>query len=158
MPINESSRYGGGELTERQKRQAEAAIFGLPDPTTMQPDYSATEVEQMREILKRHDAQQQSGIREFDLNKPPRVETLAPGTPGAAGPYIWQAFPRMLYDHENRMYTTVKNQVEQDRMLEAGWRIDPYPAEAPEPPQFDAATQAEIARIDAEARKKPVKK
>jgi len=161
MPINEASRYSnrGGELTELQKREAEAAIYGLPVlMPNMQPELSAEDIARMRQILAQHDSAQGAGLREFDLNRPPRAETLAPGTPGANGPYQWQAFPRMLYDHENRVYKTVRNQVEQDQLLEAGWRVDPYPAEPPAEPEFDAATRAEIAAIDTEARRKPPKK
>lgn len=162
MPINEASRYStgrGGQLTELQKREAEAAIYGLPVLSHMpQPELSADDIARMRQILAQHDAQS-SPMREFDLNHPPRAETLAPGTPGANGPYQWQPFPRMLYDHENRRHIIVQNQVEETRMLEAGWRVDPYPNEPVEnEPELDAATRAEVAAIDAEARKKPPKK
>jgi hypothetical protein len=157
MPIHEASRHTGraGELTERQKLEAQAAVYGLPPPIPMQPDLTADDIARMRQILAQHDAQAQP-VREFDLNHPPRAETLAPGTPGANGPYIWQPFPQMLYDHENRRFKTVQNEVEKNRMLEAGWRVDPYPAEpVANEPELDAATKAEVERIDAEARKKP---
>ena len=153
MPINESSNNLRSDLTAEQQRRAQAAVYGLPEPEPAQ-DLSAEDVQRLRMILARHDAQT-SPVREFDLNKPPRSETLAPGTPGANGPYQYQPFPRMLYDHRLRSTTIVRSQPQMEQALADGWRLDPYPSEpVEEGPEFDAAVEAEIAAVDAELKKK----
>lgn len=118
-------------------------------------ELSAEDIQRMRMIIAQHDAQQ-APMTEFDLNKPPRRHTLAPGTPGADGPYQHQAFPRMLYDHENRAYKTARNQPEMEALLSMGYRLDPYPTDAPAEPELDA-TKLEVAAIDKKAREKKAK-
>lgn len=146
MPINEAGGHRPSNLTKEHKRQAEAAIYGLStetmSPQTLQ--FSPEEIERMRSILEAHDAQNgKKGIREFDLNNPPKV------------PYVHQDFPAIVYDHENRRHKVVANAKEKKDALLAGWKDEAYPRELPEEaePALDEAELAEVARLDRIARK-----
>jgi hypothetical protein len=145
MPINEAAGIRRrSHLTKEQKRQAEASIYGLQDSLTPMPNeqFSTEDIDRMRAILAQHDAQNRGGIKEFDLNKPPKE------------PYTFQEFPKLVYDHTARKHQTVRNAHEEKAALTAGWRNEPYPAELPEPAELDAEDAAEAARLDKIARKK----
>lgn len=97
--------------------------------------FTHEEVERMRQIVMSHDKAMFGGIKEFDLNKPPKE------------PYRYQEFPRCLYHHATAKTKNVANQAELEQHLSAGWSKDPCPIEAPEP-ELDEATLAETAELD----------
>lgn len=142
MPIYESRGPKRGALTRDQKREAEAAIYGLEGDTSLSsPQITPQEIERMRQLVAQHDSQ--GGIKDFDLNNPPRL------------PYKYQEYPRIVYHHADRKMRTVNSDEELELALEAGYEKEPYPQEV-EAPTLDAATAAEVAAVDrkiAESRK-----
>jgi uncharacterized protein YecA (UPF0149 family) len=87
MPLNEARSFKRSNLTREQKQQAEAAIYGVRESTSMSPsNLTQQEIESMRALVAQHD--NEGKISEFDLNKPPKV------------PYRHQDFPRMVYNHK----------------------------------------------------------
>ena len=158
MSINEAPGYQSN-LTKEQIRQAEAAIYGVPtQPPPMTPTnpqhMTAEQAELLRHMLQQYDSQH-NHVNSFDLNNPPRAMTLAPGAP--AGPYRFQEYPRMIYDHVKRTTLIVQNREQLDLWLARGYSTEPYPAEPPEEMELDAETAAEAAAIDAQLRKKKPK-
>jgi hypothetical protein len=138
MPINESVNLRRSNLTKEQRREQEAAIYGL-STKQMIDQLSPEEIERMRQIVAQHDQQNKPGIKEFDLNDPPRV------------PYRHQEFPKTVYDHEGRRSFIVRNREDEKEALDSGLRLDPYPAEPVEvEPEAEAA---EIDKLDKIARK-----
>ena len=137
MALNESRGWSRSNLTPQQKREAEAAIYGLQEPPyPMSHDLSASEIERMRAMIAQHD--QKTSVTEFDLNKPP-VE-----------PYVYQPFPKTVYhpDGRNRI---VRDEPEMEMALEAGWKLKPIvAAPAVEQADLDPETAAEAAAIDAQ--------
>jgi hypothetical protein len=100
---------------------------------------SPEEIERMRAIVAQHDQTNKQGIKEFDLNNPPRL------------PYRFQEYPKTVYDHEGRRSFIVRNREDEREALESGLRLDPYPAE---PVEVEPESEAEeIARLDKQARK-----
>ena len=145
MPVYESAGYRRSGLTNKQKREQEAAIYGL-SPNDMTEQFSPEDIERMRAILAQHDGQKHKGIREFDLNNPPKE------------PYTHQPYPAIRYEHETRTHLVVRNRKEDEAALEAGYVKEAYPREAVavEVP-LSAAEQAEVDRLDKIARQ-PKKK
>jgi len=137
MSLNESRGWSRSNLTPQQKREAEAAIYGLQEPVyTMSNELSPAEIERMRAMIAAHD--QKTAVTEFDLNKPP-VE-----------PYVYQAFPKCVYhpDGRNRI---VRDEAEMEMALEAGWKLKPITAApAAEQPELEPEAAAEVARIDSQ--------
>lgn len=126
-------------MTREEKEQATAAIYGVPERSSMSnTPLTNDEAERLRQILNAHD--QQTAPREFDLNKPP-VE-----------PYKHQEFPRLVYHHGERIYVVVRSREELEDAERNGFQKDPYPSEAPEV-ELSAADAAEAARIDAQLAK-----
>lgn len=82
---------------------------------------SAAEIERMRDLVNKHDADNRQGIKEFDLNNPPRK------------PLVETEYPRVVYDHKARKAKKVANEEELKAAQKAGWKTDPYPAQPPEP-------------------------
>src|ERR1017187_2668279 len=107
MPVYEAAARRSG-LTKQQKREQEAAIYGLA-PNNMQEQFSLEDIERMRAVLTQHDGQKTKGIRELDLNNP------------AKEPYTHQPYPAILYDHETRKHIVVKNRREEEDALEGGY-------------------------------------
>ena len=142
MPVYEAAARRSG-LTKQQKREQEAAIYGLAPNNMQEQFFSLDDIERMRAILNQHDGQKTKGIREFDLNNPPKE------------PYTHQPYPAILYDHETRKHIVVKNRREEEDALEAGYVKEAYPREAaPVEAPLSAAEQAEVSRLDKIARKK----
>ena len=138
MPINESVNLRRSNLTKEQRREQEAAIYGL-STKQMIDQLSPEEIERMRAIVAQHDQTNKGGIKEFDLNDPPKV------------PYRYQEYPKVVYDHEGRRNFIVRNREDEKEALDSGLRLDPYPAEALEVgPEAEAA---EIERLDKVARR-----
>ena len=137
MPINEFSNRRSN-LTKEQRREQEAAIYGL-STKQMIDQLSPEEIERMRQIVAQHDQTNKQGIKEFDLNNPPRL------------PYRFQEYPKTVYDHEGRRSFIVRNREDEREALESGLRLDPFPAE-PEEVQPEAEA-AEIEKLDKQARK-----
>ena len=122
-------------ITDEQKRQQDAASYGLPHQAIDPSKFTHEQIEAFREVVFQRDAANAAMTREFDLNKPP--------TP----PYRYQEFPRMLY--RGAKNTIVKNASERDKLLAQGWTIEPQQAvAAPSAPALDSETAAEVAAID----------
>jgi hypothetical protein len=143
------SHFGSGgrrsNLTKAQRRDAEAAIYGL-DPHLQTPmstsNLSIDEIERMRAILASHDANNRVGIKEFDLNNPPKL------------PYVHQEFPRLVYHHGRRIHRVAADAEALAEALEMGWSKEPYAAVvAAGQTEIDLAEAAEIAALDAKARR-----
>lgn len=138
MPINEASGYRKAYLTKEQKREAEAAIYGLKPINPMDfQELTAQEIERMRAIVAQHD-RTNGKSEEFDLNNPK--------TP----PYRYQRFPKMIYHHTKRENRIVRSEDELQGFSELGWVDVPYPAEPQDqqPVQLDAVSAAEAAKVD----------
>src|SRR5215831_3851994 len=116
MPINESVNLRRSNLTKEQRREQEAAIYGLSTNEMIQ-QLSPEEIERMRAIVAQHDQQNKGGIKEFDLNNPPKA------------PYRHQEYPKMVYDHEERTHARVHNREQEQEALNAGYSLEPFPAE-----------------------------
>ena len=112
MPLNEAAGYNShSNLTEEQQREAQKAIYGLAGrvPTTMSPENLTYEDRvRMRRILDQLDQKEQTGMKEFDLNKPPQA------------PYAYREFPYLLYDHANARTRAARNHEERELMLSQG--------------------------------------
>jgi hypothetical protein len=139
MPLNESRGVTRSNLTPQQKREAEAALYGLPlqERSTMAPGHlTHEELERMRMILLQHDQAEQTGrgIQSFDLNNPPKV------------PYRFKEFPRCMYrDGQSR---AAHNEEEVQTALAQGWSKDPAPVPF-EAPALEPEAAAEAAAVDA---------
>ncbi len=136
MPINEASGYRRSNLTAQQRKEAEAAIYGLT-PISMQDtlELTAAEIERMRAIVSQHD-RTNGKMEEIDLNNPK--------TP----PYRYQKFPKMIYSHAKRENRIVRSEDEMQGFIALGWVDVPYPQDEPEPTPLDAAGAAEAAQVD----------
>ena len=160
MSINEAPGYQSN-LTKEQQRQAEAAIYGVPQQPPMTPtnpqNITAEQAEFLRHMLQQYDSQH-SHVNSFDLNNPPRAMTLAPGAP--AEPYPYQnppQYPRMIYDPAKRTTLIVQNREQLDLWLARGYSTEPYPSEPPEESELDPESAAEAAAVDAALKKKRIK-
>ena len=140
MPINEAAGYTRNNLTKEQKRQAEAAIFGLQE-IPVSPELTQDEIERMRTILAQHDSRK--GVQEFDLNNPPKK------------PYVHQEYPRVMYHHGKRQMRVAKSPDEVHAAEAAGWQKEPFLPEGAEPPEIelDPESAQEAAEADAKLRK-----
>jgi len=110
--------------------------------------FSAHEIERMRTILAHHDATT-AKQQEFDLNNPPRTN------------YVHQEFPKLVYalDAEGRrIHKVVSDEQEHQAALDAGWANEPKAPAEVEEIELDAATAEEVARVDAELKKKKTAK
>ena len=137
MPLNESAGVRRSALTTQQKRQEEAAIYGLQPISPMQTsELTPQEIERMRTIVASHD-RTQGKIEQFDLNNPPQANVR------------FTPFPRLIYNHGNRTHKLVQDEEQLQEHLAAGWDMRPYPMEAaPEPPRLDAAAAAEADEVN----------
>lgn len=136
MPINEASGLRRSNLTKEQRREAEAAIYGLKPIDPMQyAELTAQEIERMRAIVAQHD-RSTGKSEEFDLNNP------------RTAPYRYQKFPKMIYHHAKRDNRIVRSEDELQGFYELGWTDQPYPAEPTETVQLDAASAAEVEQVD----------
>ena len=144
MPLNEASAIRRSSLTTQQKREAEAAIFGL-QPNHMEiAELTPQEIERMRALVAAHD-RTQGKIQEFDLNRPPQE------------PLQYRPYPKLIYHHGTRTHKLIQNEEQLEAHMAEGWDTRPYPAEPPAPVQLDAAAAAEAAEVNqqlAQLRKK----
>jgi hypothetical protein len=144
MPMNEAAGYRTSNLTEKQKREAMQAVYGLTERETMSPITELTYEERikMRRMLDALDQKEAGGLKDFDLNKPP------------VPPYVYREYPILMYHHGTSQNRPAGNYEERQRMLAEGWVEDPFPAgAAPEIP-LTAAEHAEAADIDRRLEKK----
>src|SRR5215472_14197564 len=111
MPINESVNLRRSNLSKEQRREQEAAIYGL-STKEMTNQISPEEIERMRQIVAQHDQTNKQGIREFDLNDPPKL------------PYRYQEYPKVVYDHDGRRNFIVRNREDEKEALDSGFRLD----------------------------------
>jgi hypothetical protein len=135
MSINESRGASRSNLTRAQQHEALAAIYGIQETKPMELTHE--EIERMREIVASHDSTNKGGIREFDLNNPPKQ------------PYKYQEFPRLVYHHKKRTHKPVHNASQLKAALAAGFDKKPFPAETDE---LDAGAASEAALIDEQLR------
>lgn len=147
MPMNEAKGFARSNLTPKQRAESHAAIYGLQKDKHMQNStadlgrFSASEIERMKAILAAHEGKQHVGIREFDLNNPPKE------------PYTHQEFPRLVYHHDKRTHRLAHSHEDLEAALEAGWLKEPYPADAPKAAvEFDPEIAAELEAIEAKLR------
>lgn len=139
--MNEAAGYYRGGLTPKQKKEAEAAIYGLSGEK-MTPGFSAEEIERMRQMVAAHD--QASGAnrpKEFDLNNPPKA------------PYTHQEYPRVMYHHGKRQHKHAHSEADVTAAEAAGWSKEPFPSEPVDIP-LDAESAKEAAELDAKLKKK----
>jgi len=130
-----------GNLSDEQRRIQQAAAFDLPRESP--GNYTHEQIEGMRRFVQSYDAQNAAIRQEFDLNKPP--------TP----PYRYQEYPRMLY--RGAQTTIVHDDDELEIMLAQDWsKTPPLPGtvEINLGGQLTPAMQAEVQRIDTQARTK----
>ncbi len=147
MPIYEAAGYrtrGKCKLTKQEKKDAEAALFGLrpiPPMTNLNPvPISPEDIERMRTIVAQSDDANKRENREFDLNDPPRKQ------------YVHQTYPMTLYNHERRENREAKNPKELAEALAHGWQKEPYPMEVSNEIELDPETEKEIEALKAKAR------
>jgi hypothetical protein len=140
MPLNESSGLFSN-LTEKEQKEAMAAVYGLGD--LMSPEALTYEDRvRMRRLLDQMDQKDAVGsTKEFDLNKPP--------TP----PYQYREFPFLLYHHTQRQTKPAKNQEERERMLASGWSEEPFPSE-PVEVLLTSDEQAEAEEVNQKLKKR----
>lgn len=147
-----------GGLTNKQKREQEAVIYGLgPQENSMTPaGLTAEEVDRMRAIIAKHDQQNpRDGTKEFDLNNPP-VE-----------PYKHKTFPLHLTNRDGKTRVAHNEEVatklaKKGYLSPAEYRahvasvtpsdLDPDDDAGDEDLQLDAETAAEAAELDAKLR------
>lgn len=144
MPLNEA--WYPSNLTEEQRREAMRSVYGLPqERENMSPNANVEltyeERVKMRRMLDIMDQKEAGGMKEFDLNKPP------------VAPYMYREFPFLMYNHSDKQSKAARNHEERERMLAAGWSVEPFPAEGVEIP-LTAAEHAEAAEIDKKLEKK----
>ena len=141
MPINEASGFHRSGLTKQQKREAEAAIYGLQEkPLPDNQQFTLEDIERMRTLVAQHD--NAGKIKEFDLNNPPKV------------PYTHQEYPRVMYHHESRRMKLAHNQTDVAEAEARGWSKEPWIDAPAEPAELDEQTAREVeAVIDARLKK-----
>lgn len=146
MPLNEASGWRRSRLTTQQKREAEAAIYGL-DPKPMDlSELTAQDIERMRAIVAQHDSQ--SGkVKTFDLNNPPQER------------YTYQPYPKAIYNHANGESKYVYSEEQLEAHLAGGWSRNPAPDPGDDPaPELDAASAAEAAQVQEQIQQLKTKK
>jgi len=151
MPINESSGQLRSNLTREQRRQAEAAIYGVYMPDQLsQHEITPDDIERMRALVAQHD--RMAGIREFDLNRP------------VVEPYSYRPFPKMLYNHQPKAgepkTTVVDTEEQMEKLTAKGWKKEPPKPETAEEshglePRLDAKSAAEAEEMDRRLKEKP---
>lgn len=143
MPLNEAAGFTHSNLTEKQQREAERAIYGLAEERgPMSPETLTYEDRvRMRRVLDQLDQKEQAGaMKDFDLNKPPTT-------------YTFREYPFLMYNHDAKATKPARNPEERERMTAEGWSEDPFPTEHPEIP-LTAAEHAEAEAIEAKLTKK----
>jgi hypothetical protein len=100
------------DLTAQQKREAEAACLGYrPEDIVMaERKFTEEELENMRMVLAQHERQ---GIREFDLNNPPKKH------------YVHQEYPKMMYNGSGG-YRVVEDSRQEAAAAKDGWSTKPF--------------------------------
>lgn len=116
MSINEHHRNQNLSFhwTNKQKREAEAACRGATAEDMIVADrkFSEEEIQNMRLIVAQHERQ---GIREFDLNNPPRK------------PYLHQEYPKTMYNHETGANVVVQNADAEEKAIAESWSVSSVP-------------------------------
>jgi hypothetical protein len=142
MPLNEN-HFHHSNLTEKEQREAEKAVYGLTERTPMTPEVPTYEERvKMRRWLDAMDQKEAAGgMKEFDLNKPPQV------------PYVYREFPYLMYHHADHRTRPARNHEERQQMLAEGWSEKGFQAEQPEIP-LTAEEHAEAEKINEELKKK----
>lgn len=136
MPLNEA-RNPHSNLTEKQQREAQSAIYGLTERDPMSPtEFSYEERVRMRQMLDAMDQKDaRSATKEFDLNKPPQA------------PYMYKEFPFLMYHHGENRTKAALNHEDRERMLAEGWSMQPFGSAGAEIP-LTAAEHEEAEEIN----------
>ena len=94
------------------------------------------EIERMRQIVLQHDQATQKGMKEFDLNNPPKE------------PYRFKKFPMLVYDPDDGSHQQVENEAELKEALAEGWvLVHERPAVEAAEPELTGEEAAEAAEI-----------
>lgn len=94
------------------------------------------EIERMRQIVLQHDQATQKGLKEFDLNNPPKE------------PYRFKKFPMLVYDPDTGDHQQVENEAELAEALKEGWvHAHERPAVEAAEPELTGDEAAEAAEI-----------
>jgi hypothetical protein len=113
MSINEHRTQNlSFSWTAQQKREAEAVCYGLRTEDMNMPNQKFTpeEIQHMRTIIAQED---KKGIREFDLNNPPKM------------PYKHQEYPKIIYHHNDKVHKIVHSPAEEEVAIDEGWNLLP---------------------------------
>lgn len=114
MPLNEAAapfRRRSG-LTKEQKRQQEAAIYGVTDSPMDLSQFTPEQLAQLKQAL---NADTPAKANEFDLNAPPKQ------------PYSHQEYPRLMYHHETGRTQLAHSDADVEKAIEFGWSKDSQP-------------------------------
>jgi hypothetical protein len=138
MSINEHRTQNVSiRWTAQQKREQEIALYGgKPEETAMaERQFTAEEIQNMRMIIAQQDKKE--GIREFDLNNPPKKQ------------YIHQEFPKMMY--RGGEHQVAQTREDEQAALKAGWGTKP--GQAPKIEEPEETEEEKALRIEAESLK-----
>jgi hypothetical protein len=143
MPLNEARAFKRSNLTKTQRQEQFAAIYGVETHQSYMPsNLSFEEIQKMRALVAEHDRTQQGGIKEFDLNNPPKA------------PYTHQEFPRLVYHQAKRTHRVAHTPEDLAEALTHGWTKEPFPTEADIAPELDSESAAELAAVEAKRKRK----
>lgn len=143
MPINEIPAHQSS-LTEKEQKEALAALYGESKPMYPNPqtEWTYEERVKIRQMLDMADQKEAAnGMREFDLNKPP--------TP----PYRHNEYPYLMYNHETGQSRAALNHLQREQLAAQGWSENPVPPE-PVEVQLTARELEEAEAIDKQLIKK----
>ena len=99
----------------------------------------------MRSVIAQHDASQgRQGIKEFDLNNPPKKQ------------YFYQEFPRLMYGERGgkTVTRTVNNADEMSAAEAKGWSRKPIAPVVHEEMELDPDLAAEALELDSQLAKR----
>jgi len=97
--------------------------------------FTKEEIENMRIAVAQHDKKE--GIKEFDLNNPPKKH------------YVHQEFPKMMY--RGGEHQIAQNRHDEQAAIKAGWSTKPGFVDAePEESEEDKALRLEAEQLKAE--------
>ena len=142
MPMNEAQSYRIHTLSPEQEKEAMNSLYGLggpmhpPNNQQLPLDLTAEELQEIRAYMAQQKQLQGSGIKEFDLAKPP-IEFSNPSRSGK--PYQFLEFPFLMYNHRTREAKPAMNHLQREAMLAEGWSEQPFKADVQEQPPLSPA-------------------
>jgi hypothetical protein len=139
MPLYEARSFTRSSLTKQQKREQEAAIYGLSShQINMAVSLTVEEIERMRQFVLQHDSERNNSIKEFDLNNPPQE------------PYVYREFPRLMYRGDATRVATSHAEVAEAEAH--GWSKTPPAPKREADSDSEEETALEIEAAEAKAR------